>query len=112
MPFVTDARTRKRGWSYGGNRVSGDLVLHNGGCTFRSAANANSPYHPSLLNQYSVGFQVDVTEPHAMSTDDPVTLWIDELRNADEAAAQKLWNYFVARLNRSTKTAAENSTGV
>lgn len=33
-----------------------------------------------------------------MSSDDPVTLWIDELRNADEAASQKLWNYFVGRL--------------
>jgi hypothetical protein len=33
-----------------------------------------------------------------MSTDDPVSLWIDELRNADEAAARKLWNHFVAQL--------------
>jgi DNA-directed RNA polymerase specialized sigma24 family protein len=33
-----------------------------------------------------------------LSSDDPVTLWIDELRNADEAAARKLWNHFVARL--------------
>jgi RNA polymerase sigma factor (sigma-70 family) len=33
-----------------------------------------------------------------MPSDDPVTLWIDELRSADEAAAQKLWNYFVSRL--------------
>ena len=33
-----------------------------------------------------------------MSSDDPVTLWIDELRNADEAAARKLWNHFVTRL--------------
>jgi DNA-directed RNA polymerase specialized sigma24 family protein len=33
-----------------------------------------------------------------MSSDDPVTLWIEELRNADEAAAQNLWNHFVARL--------------
>src|SRR5438094_672479 len=33
-----------------------------------------------------------------MSSDDPVTLWIDELRNADEAAAQKLWLHFVSRL--------------
>lgn len=34
-----------------------------------------------------------------MSSDDPVTLWIDELRNADEAAAQKLWTHFVSRLH-------------
>jgi DNA-directed RNA polymerase specialized sigma24 family protein len=33
-----------------------------------------------------------------MSSDDPVTLWINELRNADGAAAQKLWNHFVSRL--------------
>jgi len=33
-----------------------------------------------------------------MASDDPVTQWIDELRNADEAAAQKLWNHFVSRL--------------
>jgi DNA-directed RNA polymerase specialized sigma24 family protein len=33
-----------------------------------------------------------------LSSDDPVTLWIDELRNADEAAARKLWNHFFVRL--------------
>ena len=33
-----------------------------------------------------------------MSSDDPATLWIDELRNADEAAARKLWNHFAGRL--------------
>ena len=33
-----------------------------------------------------------------LSSDDPVTLWIDELRNADEAAARNLWNHFVTRL--------------
>jgi RNA polymerase sigma factor (sigma-70 family) len=32
-------------------------------------------------------------------SDDPVTCWIDELRNADGAAAQKLWNHFVSRLH-------------
>ena len=34
-----------------------------------------------------------------MEHDDPVTLWIEELRNADEAAAQKLWRHFVNRLH-------------
>ncbi len=34
-----------------------------------------------------------------MSSDDPVTLWIDELRKADEAAARKLWNHFVSQLH-------------
>jgi DNA-directed RNA polymerase specialized sigma24 family protein len=33
-----------------------------------------------------------------MSSDDPVTLWIDELRLADAAAAQRLWNHFFSRL--------------
>lgn len=33
-----------------------------------------------------------------MSRDDPVTHWIDELRRAEEAAAQNLWNHFVSRL--------------
>jgi len=33
-----------------------------------------------------------------MSSDDPVTLWIDELRLADAAAAEHLWNHFVSRL--------------
>ncbi|MCA9217198.1 MAG: hypothetical protein KDB27_29215, partial [Planctomycetales bacterium] len=33
-----------------------------------------------------------------MQIDDPVTLWIDELRNADNAAAMKIWNHFVSRL--------------
>jgi RNA polymerase sigma factor (sigma-70 family) len=33
-----------------------------------------------------------------MSSDDPVTVWIDELRSADDAAAQKIWNHFVSRL--------------
>ena len=33
-----------------------------------------------------------------LSSDDPVTLWIDELRQADQAAARKLWNHFVTRL--------------
>ena len=30
--------------------------------------------------------------------EDPVTLWLDELRNADEVAAAKLWNHFVERI--------------
>ena len=34
-----------------------------------------------------------------MANDDPVTLWINELRGADQAAARKLWNHFVSRLH-------------
>jgi hypothetical protein len=30
-----------------------------------------------------------------MSNEDPVSRWINELRNADQAAARKLWNHFV-----------------
>jgi DNA-directed RNA polymerase specialized sigma24 family protein len=52
--------------------------------------------HTFTLRSLVIGLHV--SEPHAMSSDDPVTLWIDELRNADEAAAQKLWNHFVHRL--------------
>ena len=33
-----------------------------------------------------------------MLDDDPVTLWIDDLRGADDAAAEKLWKHFVSRL--------------
>lgn len=33
-----------------------------------------------------------------MPDDDPVTDWIDELRNTDQAAAQKLWEHYVRRL--------------
>lgn len=33
-----------------------------------------------------------------MSSDDPVTLWIEELRNGDPVAAEKVWNHFVHRL--------------
>jgi RNA polymerase sigma factor (sigma-70 family) len=31
-------------------------------------------------------------------TEDPVTLWINELRNADEIAAAKIWGHFVDRV--------------
>jgi hypothetical protein len=41
---------------------------------------------------------VHLRGPDVLSSDDPVTLWIDELRQADQAAARKLWNHFVARL--------------
>lgn len=33
-----------------------------------------------------------------MSSDDPVTLWLDELRHVDDVAADKLWNHFTQRL--------------
>lgn len=37
-------------------------------------------------------------ESSAIVNDDPVTLWINDLRNPDAMAAQKLWNHFVSRL--------------
>lgn len=39
-----------------------------------------------------------------MSSENPITLWMDELRNADAAAAQKLWNHFVSRLCDAVRT--------
>ncbi len=35
-----------------------------------------------------------------MSNNDPVSLWIDELRQADEVAAHKVWAHFAARLHQ------------
>lgn len=37
------------------------------------------------------------------STGDPVSVWIDELRNSEGEAAEKLWNHFVARLYESAR---------
>jgi RNA polymerase sigma factor (sigma-70 family) len=41
---------------------------------------------------------VHLRGPDVLSSDDPVTIWIDELRQADQTAARKLWHHFVARL--------------
>ena len=38
-----------------------------------------------------------------MSTDDPITLWIAELRNANDEAAARLWNHFLRRLSDSAR---------
>jgi RNA polymerase sigma factor (sigma-70 family) len=38
-----------------------------------------------------------------MPEDDPITLWIDQLRRADDLAANKLWNHFVCRLHEIAK---------
>jgi DNA-directed RNA polymerase specialized sigma24 family protein len=35
--------------------------------------------------------------------DDPITLWIEELRGEDEAAATKLWNHFFLRLYEAAR---------
>ncbi len=34
-----------------------------------------------------------------MISDDPITVWMDQLRNADDLAANKLWSHFVCRLH-------------
>ena len=38
-----------------------------------------------------------------MLDDDPVTLWIDQLRAAEDVAVVKLWNHFVSRLYESAR---------
>ena len=45
-----------------------------------------------------------------MLDDDPVTLWIDELRGGEEAAAGKLWNHFVGRLYESARSKLRPAT--
>lgn len=35
--------------------------------------------------------------------DNPVSLWIDELRQADELAARKVWEHFSARLHQAAR---------
>ena len=42
--------------------------------------------------------------------DDPVTAWIDELRNADASAAGKLWNHFVSRLRDCARKKLHSGT--
>jgi RNA polymerase sigma factor (sigma-70 family) len=45
-----------------------------------------------------------------ISSDDPVSVWINELRNADESAARKLWNHFVSRLYESARRKLRSET--
>lgn len=45
-----------------------------------------------------------------MSSEDPITIWIEELRSADEAAAQKLWNHFVHRLYELSRRKLQHET--
>ena len=42
--------------------------------------------------------------------DDPVTAWIDELRNADASAAERLWNHFVSRLRDCARKKLRSGT--
>ena len=42
--------------------------------------------------------------------DDPVTIWIDQLRNADDLAAEKLWKHFVLRLYQSARKKLQPKT--
>lgn len=38
-----------------------------------------------------------------MSNEDPVSLWIDELRQADDSAAQLIWEHFATRLHEMAR---------
>ena len=38
-----------------------------------------------------------------LSSGDPVSIWIEQLRNSDEQAAEKLWNHFVQRLHEAAR---------
>ena len=35
--------------------------------------------------------------------DDPITIWIDDLRNSDDSAASKIWNHFMSRLHEAAR---------
>lgn len=37
------------------------------------------------------------------TNDDPVSVWIKELKQADDSAAEKLWNYFFTRLYETAR---------
>ncbi len=42
--------------------------------------------------------------------EDPVTLWIDQLRNADEAAARQVWDHFASRLHELARRKLQPKT--
>lgn len=60
-----------------------------------------SPLSPNFCGHVLDHVAVNLAE--LILSNDPVTIWIDQLRNADEAAAQKLWNHFVIRLNELSR---------
>ncbi len=35
--------------------------------------------------------------------DDPITIWIDDLRKSDDSAASKIWNHFMLRLHDAAR---------
>lgn len=43
-----------------------------------------------------------------MHEDDPITLWLTELRGGDDDAAEKLWNHFATRLRAFARTRLSN----
>ncbi|CAN5302496.1 ECF-type sigma factor [soil metagenome] len=45
-----------------------------------------------------------------LPSDDPVSLWINELRQADPVAARKLWTHFVSRLYELGRNKLQPST--
>ena len=48
-------------------------------------------------------FAATINFERNMASDDPVTLWIDQLRVADDSAAGKLWMHFVSRLYEAAR---------
>jgi len=42
--------------------------------------------------------------------DDPVSIWIDQLKNANDSAAEKIWNHFVLRLYQSARKKIQPKT--
>ncbi len=42
--------------------------------------------------------------------DDPVSMWIEELKNSDDSAVEKLWNHFVSRLYEAARKKLRSTT--
>ncbi|MEL7496531.1 MAG: ECF-type sigma factor [Planctomycetota bacterium] len=59
-----------------------------------------------ILRQRLLG----VVESLSTMDDNPVSVWIDELRQADEIAALKVWEHFSARLHQSARNSLRAKT--
>lgn len=44
------------------------------------------------------------------TTDDAVSIWIEDLKNTDDSAAEKIWNHFFVRLHCIAKTKLNSKT--
>jgi DNA-directed RNA polymerase specialized sigma24 family protein len=45
-----------------------------------------------------------------MPTDDPISVWIKDLRSGEDSAAQKIWNHFVGRLYQAVRSQIRQET--